>query len=38
MRQSGISFLVTDEEFELLERIIYLEPSIDEVLDKAKDE
>lgn len=38
MKQSGISFLVTNEEFNLLERIIYLEPGIDEVLDRARDE
>jgi len=38
MKQSGISFLVTNEEFLLLERIVYLEPGIYEVLDKARDE
>ena len=38
MKQSGISFLVTNEEFLLLERVVYLEPGIDEVLDKAQDE
>ena len=38
MKQSGISFLVTHEEFALLERVIYLEPGIDEVLDAATDE
>ena len=35
MKQSSISFLLTKEECDLLERIIYLEPWIDEVLDKA---
>ena len=35
MKQSSISFLLTKEECSLLERIIYLEPGIDEVLDKA---
>ena len=35
MKQSSISFLLTKEECNLLERIIYLEPEIDEVLDKA---
>jgi len=35
MEQSTISFLLTKEECDLLERIIYLEPGIDEVLDKA---
>ncbi len=35
MKQSTISFLLTKEECSLLERIIYLEPWIDEVLDKA---
>ena len=33
-----ISFLITKEEANLLERVIYLEPSIDEVLDNAKAE
>jgi hypothetical protein len=38
MQENTISFLITKEEVDLLERIIYLEPGIDEVLDKAKEE
>ena len=38
MQETTISFLITKEEFGLLERVIYLEPSIDEVLDNAKQE
>ena len=36
MQENMISFLITKEEANLLERVIYLEPSIDEVLDHAK--
>ena len=36
MQENMISFLITKEEANLLERVIYLEPSIDEVLDNAK--
>ena len=36
MQESMISFLVTKKEANLLERVIYLEPGIDEVLDNAK--
>lgn len=35
MKRSSISFLLTKEECNLLERIIYIEPWMDEVLDKA---
>lgn len=35
MNRGSISFLLTEKECELLERIIYLEPGIDEVLDSA---
>jgi hypothetical protein len=35
MKQSSILFLLTKNECDLLERIIYLEPGIDEVLDRA---
>jgi len=38
MQETIISFLITKEEADLLERVIYLEPSIDEVLDNAKQE
>ena len=38
MQKNTISFLITKEEANLLERIIYLEPGIDEVLDNAKEE
>lgn len=38
MHKNIISFLITKDEADLLERIIYLEPGIDEVLDNAKDE
>ena len=38
MQESTISFLVTKEECNLLERLIYLEPGIDEVLDNARTE
>ena len=38
MQETTISFLITKEEADLLERVIYLEPSIDEVLDNAKQE
>jgi len=36
MQDNTISFLITKVEAQLLERVIYLEPSIDEVLDNAK--
>ena len=38
MHENTISFLITEDEARLLERVIYLEPSIDEVLDNAKQE
>ena len=38
MQENMISFLITKAEANLLERVIYLEPSIDEVLDNAKEE
>jgi len=38
MQKNTISFLITKEEADLLERVIYLEPGIGEVLDNAKNE
>ncbi len=38
MKQSSVSFLLTWEECALLERILYLEPGLQEVLEKARGE
>ena len=36
MKQSSISFLVSSAEFKLLERVVYLEPFLDDILSKAR--